>query len=92
MAQTVSRGIRSLSQGVLGLLGALGMAGLSLPAGAAWSPQRVELEARVAAARQHLQAAAGRAGGQTARDALRAQASPWNNWPNWSNWSNWANG
>jgi hypothetical protein len=92
MAHTVSRGIRALSRGVLRLFGAVGIVGLSLPASAAWSPQRTELEARVAAARQQMRAGAGPSEAPIARDALLAQARQWNNWPNWSNWSNWANG
>jgi hypothetical protein len=77
----------------LSLLGAAGIVGLSLPAGASIAPQRIELEARVAAARQQLRdAAASRPGAPAAGDTLPARVSQWNNWPNFSNWSNWANG
>jgi hypothetical protein len=93
MAQSDPKGNETPMTGWLSLLGAAGIVGLSLPASAAIPPQRIEFEARVAAARQQLRdAAAGRPGAPAASDAPAAQFSQWNNWPNFSNWSNWANG
>ena len=72
----------------LGLAGWLGVAAAATPPAAA-TMERAELEARVAAVRQVIQATGQLADVAASGDGV--DVAQWFNWPNWGNWNNWPN-
>ena len=76
-------------QRLAAVLGLAGLVGVPPPVQAA----RQQLESRVQAVRQALQAQADEAPQPAAGKVSdgRRRLAQWMNWPNWGNWANWSN-
>lgn len=69
------------------LLGIFG----STPAVSSVERERLALQARVAAAREQINAAMQTIADRSAIGGKLTDLTQWLNWPNWGNWNNWPN-